>query len=106
MLDGDNIVLEALAQPPMELLDAFRKHKPDLVALLRSDVSDPSQEPPTQFPAVSPKPEAPPNLVAAPTEFLKEVKRSGAKLFPVGGRLELRGEGDPKLQAEFQRHRP
>jgi DNA polymerase I-like protein with 3'-5' exonuclease and polymerase domains len=85
VLDGDNIVLEAPAQPPMELLDAFRKHKPDLVTLLRSGFVPP------QSPTIS------------PAEFLKAVKRSGAKLFPVGGRLELRGEEG--LQVEFQRHR-
>ena len=46
-----------------------------------------------------------PNSAAAPMEFLKAVKRAGAALFPVGGRLELRGGGNPSLHSEFQRHR-
>jgi hypothetical protein len=106
IVNGENIMLEGPAEPPADMLDALRKHKPDILALLRSGVGGVSQESPEGSPTASPKPQALPNSSIAPTEFLKEVRRSGAKLFPAGGRLELRDGGGPKLQAEFQRHRP
>jgi hypothetical protein len=38
-------------------------------------------------------------------EFLKAVNQAGAELLSVGGRLELRGGGNPNLHSEFHRHR-
>ena len=105
MVDGDNIMLEASAEPPADMLDALRKHKADIIAVLRSGVGGVSQESPEWCPTASPKPQAPPNSSIVPTEFLKEVRRSGAKLIPVGNRLEPRGGGSPKLLAEFEHHR-
>src|SRR5271155_4438581 len=105
MVDGDNIMLEGSAEPPADMLDALRKHKADIIALLRSGVGGVGQESPEWSPTASPKPQAPPNSSNAPTEFLKEVRRSGAKLVPVGSRLELRGGVNPELLAEFERHR-
>jgi DNA polymerase-1 len=36
-LDGDDLVLEAPAPPPDEILDLLSRHKPDIVALLQPD---------------------------------------------------------------------
>ena len=82
MVDGENIMLEGSAEPPADTLDALRKHKADIIAVLRSGVGGVSQESPEWSPTASPKPQALPNSSIAPTEFLKEVKRSGAKLVP------------------------
>ena len=34
-IDGDDLVLEASAPPPAEVLDLLKRHKPDIVTLLR-----------------------------------------------------------------------
>ena len=35
-IDGENLSLEASAKPPPALVDALRRHKPEIIALLRS----------------------------------------------------------------------
>ena len=35
-IDGDNLLLEAPAKPPAALVDAMRRCKPEIIALLRS----------------------------------------------------------------------
>ena len=84
-LDRNTVVLEGPTEPSRDLLDELKRQKADIVAILQSETE------------CVPKP----SLGDVATEFLKEVKRTGANLFPVGGRLELRG-GSPKLLAEFQ----
>jgi DNA polymerase-1 len=87
-LDRNTVVLEGPTEPPRLLLDELRRQKADIVAILQSETE------------CVPKP----SLADLATEFLKEVKRTSANLFPVGGRLELRG-GCPKLLADFEHHR-
>ena len=82
-IDGDDLMLEASMPPPPGVLDGLKKFKTDIIALLTLE----------------------PNRAAAPKDFLKAIKRSGAELFAVGGRLALQGEFDPALHNELERHR-
>ena len=82
-VDGDDLVLEASTPPPPSVVDGLKKFKTDIIALLTPE----------------------PNQAAALKDFLKAVKRSRAELFAVGGRLALRGEFDPALRNELERHR-
>jgi DNA polymerase I len=85
MIDDDDLILEASTSPPPDVLDALRIHKTDIVALLAPRADD--------------------GNASAPIDFLTAVKRSRAELFVVGGRLVLRGEFDPALCDELERHR-
>jgi hypothetical protein len=39
-IDGDDLALEAAAEPASDLLDAIRTHKPEILALLRAENDD------------------------------------------------------------------
>ena len=99
-IDDGDLMLEAPAPPSAVVLAGLRHHKADIIALLTPGAGDSRVSASSTAEAKGKQ-----TSVNGPREFLKAAKQAGAELSISGGRLGIRGDADPSLRSELERHR-
>jgi len=90
-IDGDDLVLEAAARPPDELLAKLKQHKAEIVALLQPGTERTATE------AV--------RLSAAET-LLGDALRASVEIRPIGGKIAITGTVSRELQGRLDEYWP